>query len=64
MLPELRKKWASAFAAYDRAPTSELRVELARLKDEIAQLQEMQLRYSPQQQSHGFVWLCLRAPRR
>jgi hypothetical protein len=38
------------------------REELRRLKDEIAAVQEIQGRYQPGHQSHGFVWLFQRQP--
>ncbi len=68
-LPELRKKWAAAFAEYRRRQQSpadgveharridEARDALRRAKDEIAVVQEIQLRYRPSRQYHGFVWL-------
>jgi hypothetical protein len=40
----------------------ELRNRLARLKDEIVVVQEIQARYRPGYQAHGFVWLFLRKP--
>jgi hypothetical protein len=40
-----------------------LRQELSRLKDEIAHVQEVQDRYKPGYQSHGFVWHFRRQPR-
>jgi hypothetical protein len=43
-----------------RADTS--REEMRRLKDEIAVVQEIQGRYQPGSQSHGFVWLFQRKP--
>jgi hypothetical protein len=39
-----------------------LREELARLKDEIAVVQEIQGRFEPGYQNHGFVWLFRRQP--
>jgi hypothetical protein len=39
-----------------------LREDLRRLKDEIAVVQEIQGRYRPGYQSHGFVWLFQRKP--
>jgi hypothetical protein len=38
------------------------REHLRRLKDEIARVQEIQERYQPGRQSHGFVWHFRRAP--
>jgi hypothetical protein len=67
LLPGLRKEWAQVFAAYRKAgekEAPELRTRLTRLKDEIARLQEIQERYQPQSQSHGFVWLFRRLPRK
>jgi hypothetical protein len=60
LLPGVRKEWAQVFAEYRKADpkeAAELRKKLTRLKDEIARLQEIQERYRPQYQSHGFVWL-------
>jgi hypothetical protein len=67
LLPGLRKKWAARFAEYEKARDAEdeaserragqLREEVKRLKDEIARLQEIQVRFRPQHQMHGFVWL-------
>jgi hypothetical protein len=65
-LPELRRRWAAAFQRYRKAPEAPaserdaLREELRRTKDEIAAVQEIQARYKPGYQSHGFVWLFLR----
>jgi hypothetical protein len=39
-----------------------LREELRRTKDEIAAVQDIQDRYKPGSQAHGFVWLFLRQP--
>jgi len=39
-----------------------LREQLRRLKDEIVLVQEIQERYRPAYQTHGFVWLFLRKP--
>jgi hypothetical protein len=68
VLPGLRKEWAETFAAYRKAKGPEaagLRSKLTRLKDEIARVQDVQERYRPHYQSHGFVWLFRRqAPRR
>jgi hypothetical protein len=65
-LPGLRQKWASAFRHYrETANSSEqgaLRAELQRLKDEIVLVQEIQGRYQPGYQHHGFVWVFLRSP--
>jgi hypothetical protein len=65
-LPELRRKWADAFQRYQQAaegpPKNSLREELRRFKDEIVVVQEIQGRYQPGQQSHGFVWLFQRKP--
>ena len=70
-LPELRRNWAAAFAEFRQlqsapaddnatARTAAMRDRLARLKDEIARVQEIQEHYQPGHQSHGFVWLFLR----
>jgi hypothetical protein len=65
-LPELRRKWATAFREYNAANSgtqsklgavAKLRVELVRLKDEIASVEKIQEHYLPGHQSHGFVWL-------
>lgn len=71
-LPELRRAWASAFQEFQRLQTedaaaaasglADLRQRLSRLKDEIARVQEIQERYQPGYQSHGYVWLFLRKP--
>jgi hypothetical protein len=39
-----------------------LREEVRRLKGEIVVVQEIQERYRPGYQAHGFVWLFLRKP--
>jgi hypothetical protein len=66
-LPELRRKWADTFQRYRQAadgPNVEaLREDLRRLKDEIAMVQQIQGRYQPGYQSHGFVWLFRREPK-
>jgi hypothetical protein len=65
-LPELRKKWADAFQRYQKARDTQerdsLRMELQRLKDEIAAVQEIQSHYKPGHQMHGFVWVFQRRP--
>ena len=77
-LPGLRRKWAATFREYRRlldAPKGQapagrrrdkqldaLREELRRLKDELVVVQEIQERYRPENQAHGFVWLFLRKP--
>jgi len=65
-LPELRKKWADAFQRYRKATDDKdqgaLRSEMVRFKEEIAVVQEIQGRYQPGYQTHGFVWLFLRKP--
>jgi hypothetical protein len=65
-LPGLRKRWSDAFARYRKSPQAAerdvLRAELERLRDEIAVVQEVQGRYQPGSQSHGFVWLFKRKP--
>jgi hypothetical protein len=65
-LPGLRKRWSEAFARYRKSKDEEerdsLRAELQRLRDEIAVVQEVQTRYQPGNQSHGFVWVFLRKP--
>jgi hypothetical protein len=62
-LPPLRKKWADTFTRYrkctDETERAGLRAELQRLRDEIAVVQEIQGRYQPGYQSHGFVWVFL-----
>lgn len=40
----------------------EIRTTVRRLKDEIARVEEIQARFRPQNQSHGYVWLFLRKP--
>jgi hypothetical protein len=66
LLPGMRQKWAETFRAYRKAgagaEADDLRQKLTRLRDEIARLQEIEQRYRPQSQSHGFVWLFRRAP--
>lgn len=52
---------ASRLAREKQAATARERV--LRLKQEIVAAQEIQERYRPQYQSHGFVWLFLRKPR-
>jgi hypothetical protein len=66
-----------AYRALDEAPDGEtpdartertrkrdsLRETLVRLKDEIAAVQEIQGRYQPGYQTHGFVWLFRRNPK-
>jgi len=68
-LPQLRRIWAAAFAEFRQlqaAPTVDavrlaaVRDRLARLKDEIARVQEIQQHFQPGYQAHGFVWLFLR----
>jgi hypothetical protein len=63
-LPPLRKKWADVFARYrqsqDAAERDVLRAQLQRLRDELAVVQEVQGRYRPGYQAHGFVWVFLR----
>lgn len=63
-LPGLRKQWADTFQRYrtstDKAAKGRLRTDLQRLRDEIAVVQEIQGRYQPGSQSHGFVWVFLR----
>ena len=44
------------------AQATRLREQLARLRDEIAAGQDVEDRYQPQRQTHGFVWLFLRKP--
>ena len=74
-LPSLRRKWADAFRQYrlldgdspaNREERSRqrdaLREQLRRLKEEIVVVQEIQERYRPAYQTHGFVWLFLRKP--
>jgi hypothetical protein len=66
LLPGLRQKWAETFQRYrqteDAKEQAELRTQLQRLKDEIANVQDLQSRYKEGNQSHGFVWLFLRKP--
>jgi len=40
----------------------ELREKMVRLKDEMVRVQDIQSRYRPGYQAHGFVWLFLRKP--
>jgi hypothetical protein len=65
-LPELRQRWTDAFRRYresrEAGAKDSLRAELQRLRDEIAVVQEIQGRYRPGSQSHGFVWVFLRKP--
>lgn len=71
-LPELRRAWTSAFQEFQRLQTddaataasglADARQRLSRLKDEIDRVQEIQERYQPGYQSHGYVWLFLRKP--
>jgi hypothetical protein len=70
LLPGFRQKWAETFRAYQKASrererpeADELRTKLTRLRDEIARLQDIQERYRPHSQAHGFVWLFRRAPK-
>jgi hypothetical protein len=74
-MPELRRRWADAFRRYRQLQDTEassrpheehlatLREEVRRAKDEIAVVQEIQERYKPGYQAHGFVWLFLRKKR-
>jgi hypothetical protein len=63
-LPGLRTQWADTFRRYRKSPDARerdrLRTDLQRLRDEIAVVQEIQGRYRPGYQSHGFVWVFLR----
>ncbi len=76
-LPARRRRWAATFREYQqlhKTPTGatpaarreeqlgRLREQLRRTKDEIARVQEIQERYRPGSQTHGFVWLFLRKP--
>jgi hypothetical protein len=77
-LPSLRRKWAECFRHYrllgdaaDGTPAARqervrqrdlLRAQLRRLKEEMVVVQEIQDRYRPAYQTHGFVWLFLRKP--
>jgi hypothetical protein len=76
-LPELRRKWADAFARYRQASgeaekpaagkheakeLQSLREEVRRFKEEIVKVQDIQERYRPGYQAHGFVWLFERQP--
>jgi hypothetical protein len=65
-LPGLRKKWADAFQRYRKATDAReqdaLRSTMVRLKEEIVVVQEIQGRYQPGYQAHGFVWLFQRKP--
>jgi hypothetical protein len=65
-LPGLRQKWADTFQRYRQSDNAQeqnaLRAELQRLRDEISVVQEIQARYQPGSQSHGFVWLFSRKP--
>jgi len=67
-LPGVRQAWAAAFAEYQRESAANadpqrierLRRQVASLKGDIAQMQEVRDRYEKGYQSHGFVWLFLR----
>jgi hypothetical protein len=65
-LPGLRQKWAEAFQRYrqttDAKQKDALRSDMVRLKEEIIVVQEIQARYQPGHQTHGFVWLFQRKP--
>ena len=65
-LPGLRKKWADTFQRYrkvtDAGEQDALRSTMVRLKEEIVVVQEIQGRYQPGYQAHGFVWLFQRKP--
>jgi hypothetical protein len=65
-LPGLRRQWADTFKRYrasrDGREQDRQRADLQRLRDEIAGVQEIQGRYRPGYQSHGFVWVFLRRP--
>lgn len=65
-LPELRKKWADAFQAYQKGTDAKekdaLRSAMVRLREEIVVVQEIQGRYQPGYQTHGYVWLFQRKP--
>jgi FG-GAP-like repeat len=77
-LPGLRRRWAAAFDEFRRlrdapadappagaerqARLDELRQTLVRIKEETTRVQDVQTRYRPGYQSHGFVWLFLRKP--
>jgi cytoplasmic iron level regulating protein YaaA (DUF328/UPF0246 family) len=69
-LPELRKLWSSVFREFRQMQTASasedklapVRDKLARLKEEIAELQRIREHYQPGHQYHGFVWLFLRKP--
>jgi hypothetical protein len=67
-LPGLRAKWAEAFRRCreekDVTRAAQRRDEVTRLRDEIARVQEIQVRYRSQSQTHGHVWLFQRKPER
>jgi hypothetical protein len=65
-LPELRHKWADAFQRFQKTTDPKvkdtLRSDMVRLRQEIVVVQEIQERYQPGRQTHGFVWLFQRKP--
>jgi hypothetical protein len=72
-LPALRQRWAALFREYrqlQQAPDGEerarrldaLREDIRRTKDELVVVQQVQERYEPGNQTHGFVWLFRRKP--
>jgi len=71
-LPQVRKQWAEAFREYRRlgadatgelhdAKRAALLERMRGLKGEIARCQQVQARFEPQAQAHGYVWLFQRA---
>jgi hypothetical protein len=72
-LPAARKEWGETFREYRRrlADNSDnqrpeelaaLRARMVELKEDIEQYQQVQARFEPQTQGHGFVWLFERKP--
>jgi FG-GAP-like repeat len=60
-IPELRAKWADAFRSFketkDASSKEKLRAKMTRLNEELTVVEEIQARYQPGYQCHGFVWL-------
>jgi hypothetical protein len=65
-VPELRAKWADAFRRFKEATEpsqrDQLRTVLVRLSDELTIVEDIQARFQPGYQAHGFVWLFQRKP--
>ncbi len=65
-LPNLQRQWAQCFRDYRALPQAQdtdaksLLSEIRTLKKRITSAQAIVVRYQPQRQSHGFVWLFLR----